>query len=870
MNDRRIDTGQSAGSRTKASAVEAALPEDAILSGLSPTQVRERLNRDGPNELPRQRQRTPWRIMLEVLREPMLALLLAAGVTYLLLGDMSEALVLLLFAGVSITLTVVQEARTEKVLASLRDLSAPRALVVRDGVTVRVSGREVVVDDILVLEEGDRIAADALILRTQGLECDESLLTGESVPVSKRCAAKGDAIDPQPGGDGLPYVFGGSLVTRGGGLAQVTATGPRSRIGEIGRSLSSVETEAPRLQQEMGRIVRICAIGGISVALLVFLLHGLLRDDWLEALLAGIAISMSLLPEEFPVVLAIFLAMGAWRIAQAGVLTRRASAIEALGGATVLCTDKTGTLTQNRMIVAELWRVSGGTTDLSDDPASDVDDELLRTSAMASAPVPVDPMEVAFHEAALAAACGDMRGWRLIHSNALRPDLLAMSNLWETPDGAETLVAAAKGAPEAIGRLCRLDADGSARLEAAATAMAGKGMRVLGVATARVQRDAAERDHLDHDFRLLGLVGLRDPLRPGVTEAIAQCHAAGIRVIMITGDYAPTAEAIGAEAGLARAATLTGPMIATLDDDTLAARIRTTVICARTMPDQKLRIVSALKAAGEVVAMTGDGVNDAPALRASHIGVAMGKRGTDVAREAASIVLVEDDFGAIVSAIRLGRRIYDNIHKAIGFILAVHVPIAGLALLPLILGTPILLGPIQIALLEMIIDPVCALVFEAETEEDGIMQRPPREQHKRLFSVLPVTEALLQGGLAFMILGVMLFFSQRLSLPTDELRTFIFFALVAAVIVLVLAHRSFSTQISSALQRRNTAFYYVLGFILIASALMLGIEPIQHRLGFAPLGWVEIVLIVATGAVLLAVFEAVKALISRFGTGAAQ
>ena len=845
MNDRQPDTGHPA--------------------GLSHTQVRERLNRDGPNELPRQQQRPPWRIMLEVLREPMLVLLLAAGGTYLLLGDTGEALVLLLFAGVSITLTVVQEARTEKVLASLRDLSAPRALVVRDGIPVRVTGREVVVDDILVLDEGDRIAADAQVLRTQGLECDESLLTGESVPVSKRCAVEGDAMSSEPGGDGLPYVFGGAIVTRGSGLARVTATGPRSRIGEIGRSLSDVETEAPRLQQEMGRIVRICALGGLAVATLVVLLYGLLRGDWLDALLAGIAIGMSLLPEEFPVVLAIFLAMGAWRIAQAGVLTRRASAIEALGGATVLCTDKTGTLTQNRMIVSGLWRASGEVTDLDQGPARDADEELLRTGAMASAPVPVDPMEVAFHEAALAAACGDMRGWRLIHSNGLRPDLLAMSNLWETPDGDATLIAAAKGAPEAIGRLCRLDADGLARLEAAATAMAAKGMRVLGVATGRVQRDAAERDPLEHDFRLLGLVGLRDPLRPGVKEAIDQCRAAGIRVIMITGDYAPTAEAIGAEAGLDRATPLTGPMMATLDDDALAAHLKTAVICARTLPDQKLRIVSALKASGEVVAMTGDGVNDAPALRASHIGVAMGRRGTDVAREAASIVLVEDDFGAIVSAIRLGRRIYDNIRKAIGFIFAVHVPIAGLAVLPLCLGTPILLGPIQIALLEMIIDPICALVFEAEAEEEEIMQRPPRPRHERLFNTPLVAEAILQGGLAFIVLGAMLLFALHLSLPTDELRTLIFFTLVAATIALVLAHRAFSTRISGALRRRNTAFRYVLGFILAATVLMQGVEPIQQRLGFAPLGWVETGLVVTTGIVLLAVFEAIKAMTPRRG-----
>ena len=836
---------------------------ESALDGLSATQVRERLDRDGPNELPRQKKRSPWRIALEVLREPMLALLLAAGITYLLLGDKGEALILLLFACFSILLTVVQEARTENVLEALQDLSAPRALVVRDGGTVRVPGREVVVDDILVLDEGDRIAADALVLRTQGLECDESLLTGESVPVRKRSALQEDAAACEPGGDDLPYVFGGAIVTRGGGLARVMATGPRSRIGEIGRSLSGVETEAPRLQQEMGRIVRICAIGGFAVAALVFLLYGLMRGGWLDALLAGIAIGMSMLPEEFPVVLAIFMAMGAWRIAQVGVLTRKASAIESMGAATVLCTDKTGTLTQNRMVVAGLWLASGETADLGAGMASDRFDELLRSGAMASAPVPVDPMEVAFHEAATAAACQDVRGWALVHTNVLRPDLLAMSNIWESPGKEMMLVAAAKGAPEAIGRLCRLDKEGEARLDAAATAMAERGMRVLGVATGRVPREAAAKDHLEHSFELLGLVGLRDPLRPGVKEAITQCQTAGIRVIMITGDYAATAQAIGGEAGLDAGETLTGPIISTLSDEELLERIKTVSICARTMPDQKLRIVSALKAGGDIVAMTGDGVNDAPALRAAHIGVAMGKRGTDVAREASSIVLVEDDFGAIVSAIRLGRRIYDNIRKATGFIFAVHVPIAGLALLPLLLGMPILLGPIQIALLEMIIDPVCALVFEAEAEEENLMQRPPRAPQERLFNLPLVVSSVFQGGLALAVLGAILIASGRTSLPVEELRTFIFFALVASVIALILAHRSFSARISKAVVRHNVAFRYVLGFILAGTILIFGVEPLQQRLGFAPLGWVEAGLIILTGVALLGAFELVKAVGAR-------
>ena len=832
--------------------------------GLSSGQALERLERDGPNELPRQAKRRVWRIALEVLQEPMLALLLIAGGAYLMLGEASEALILLLFAGFSIAVTIVQEARTENVLESLRDLSAPRALVIRDGEPVRIAGRDVVEGDILVLDQGDRIAADALLLDARDFESDESLLTGEAVPVRKRAAAAGEHGEAEPGGDDKPQIYAGAIVTRGAGLALVTATGPRSRMGEIGHSLATLETEAPRLQRETAQIVRIAAIGGIAVSLLVFLLYGLIRGGWLDALLAGIAIGMSLLPEEFPVVLTIFLAMGAWRIAQVGVLTRRASAIETMGATTVLCTDKTGTLTQNRMTATELWRPDGQGWSLADGSADARFHDLLRHGALASSPVPVDPMEVAFHEAAAATAVSGAKDWTLVHTSGLHPDLLAMSNIWQTPDESTLLVVSAKGAPEAIARLCRLDAAAEHSLMQAAEAMAARGMRVLGVASANAAPDKAKIDHREHDFELLGLIGLSDPLRSGVREAVAQCRAAGIRVVMITGDYAATAQAIGADAGLAEGEVLTGAMVAALSDEELAARMRTVSICARTMPEQKLRIVSALKAAGEVVAMTGDGVNDAPALKAAHIGVAMGRRGTDVAREAAAIVLVEDDFGAIVAAIRLGRRIYDNLRKAMGFIFAVHIPIAGLALLPLLLGMPILLGPIQIALLEMIIDPVCALVFEAEREERRLMQRPPRPPGERLFSLPLVARSVLQGAVALLVLAAILIVADRqMQLAPAELRTLLFFALVAAVLAMVLAHRSFSTRISHALLRHNIAFRYVLAFIVLTASLILAVGPIQRWLDFAPLDGIEIGVAAGTGALLLVIFEAMKAFEGR-------
>lgn len=836
---------------------------DALLVGLTSEEARNRLALQGPNELPRTDRRTVSRILAEVVREPMLALLLLGGLAYMLLGDLGEALILLFFACFSVGVTVIQESRTERVLEALKDLSAPRALVIRDGVPVRIAGREVVAGDLILLEQGDRVAADAILVRADDLQTDESLLTGESVPVRKKVCEAEAAPGDRPGGEDQPVVYSGTLVTRGSGLGCATATGPRSEIGRIGQSLMVVEQEPPRLRRETARIVRWCALGGGLIALLVVLLFGLLRGGWLDAVLAGIAIGMSMLPEEFPVVLTVFLAMGAWRIAQAGVLTRRSAAIETLGAATLLCTDKTGTLTENRMRVAALWLPSGEPFTIggkSDLPPQFYD--LLEASILASAPVPVDPMEVAFHEAA--AGIADLASRRhdlsLAHSYGLRPDLLAMSNVWTAPDELDGRVAA-KGAPEAIATLCRLSAAERARLDEAVDTMADHGMRVLGVATASTPMgDGLPGAQQDHDFALAGLIGLADPLRASVPAAIAECRNAGIRVVMITGDYPATARSIAMQAGILEGDVLTGAELSQLDDAALAERLKSVTVFARIMPEQKLRIVTAFKADGEVVAMTGDGVNDAPSLKAAHIGIAMGKRGTDVAREAAAIVLLEDDFGSIVKAIALGRRIYDNIRKAMGFIFAVHVPIAGLSLLPFALGLPLLFGPIHIAILEMIIDPVCALVFEAEREEPDLMKRKPRRPEERLFSLPMVGWSLFQGGVAFVLLAAIMLYARHAGMAAAHLRGLTFYALTGAVVVLILVNRAFDTSLVHAIARGNAALRYTTAAIIGFATIIMAIPALRTLLDFGSLDGRDISIIAASTVLLLVLLEGAKRL----------
>jgi P-type Ca2+ transporter type 2C len=823
------------------------------IQGISEELARNRLKSEGYNELPQPDRRTPLRIAIEVVREPMLMLLLASGAIYMILGDTTDALILVALATMSVVITVVQESRTERVLEALRDLTSPRALVIRDGQRRRIAGREVVRGDIIALGEGDRVPADAVLFQTHDLQADESLLTGESVPVRKLANYRFDPSRPQrPGGDDLPFVYSGSLVVRGTGIGEVIAIGAASEIGKIGHSLSSLEIAPPRLQRQIRKLVRAFAIFGAVVCVLAVLLYGLTRGDWLEGVLAGIALGMSLLPEEFPVVLTVFMAMGAWRISRERVLTRRAAAIETLGAATVLCTDKTGTLTENRMSIAEL-RLKDGRIFRPGKKIPKDFRQLAEFGVLASAQSPVDPMDRAFHNLGV-----EVQPRRLAHAYGLRPGLLAMSQVWQEAEGAAPFTVAAKGAPEAVADLCHLSAADRKALIATLDAMAAEGLRVLGVARATFAGKKWPASQRDFKFKFLGLVGLADPIRPSVPAAVKECQSAGIRVVMITGDYPATARAIARQAGLDPKAVITGDDLKAMDDAELCQRVRLATVFARIMPEQKLRIVDALKSSGEVVAMTGDGVNDAPSLKAAHIGVAMGGRGTDVAREASSIVLLDDDFGSIVKTIRLGRRIYDNLRKAMGFVIAVHVPIAGLALLPLLFGLPILFGPMHIAFLEMVIDPVCSLVFENETEEEDVMRRPPRGPDEPLFSRPLIGWSLLQGALSLILVAAIFLAATQRGMPENEVRALAFFSLVMTIVGLIVVNRSFSASIATALLRPNLTLVLVLAAVSAILGLTLLWPFASGLFRFGPLHFDDLALTLGAGVFLLVALEIIK------------
>jgi Ca2+-transporting ATPase len=826
--------------------------------GLTQVAAAELLAAEGYNELPTADRRGVWALALEIVRDPTFMLLLAAGAIYLLLGDFHEAVLLLSFVVMIAGLTVYQEHKTERALQALRDLTSPRALVVRDGQRMRIAGREVVRGEVLLLEEGDRVPADAVLLRANDVLVDESLLTGESVSVQKT-AWDGALQMTRPGGDGLPFVYSGTLLTRGQALAEVLATGSRTEIGRIGVALSGAEAELTPLQQETARVIRRIAGVAIVLAAILVVMYGVTRGGWVDAVLAGITLAMAILPQEFPVVLTVFLALGAWRISKQRVLTRRIPAIETLGAATVLCVDKTGTLTMNRMTVRRLYS-DGREHDMPRGAISPPPEfsDLVEYSVLASELDPFDPMEKAFRELADAAGSRSHAGWTIVKEYPLSSALLVHAHGWQ-PAEQNKFIVAAKGAPEAVFGLCRLAAEKRVQLDEAVARMADDGLRVLAVARGAFGGGDWPASLGAIEFTLLGLLGLADPVRPTVAAALAECYSAGMRVIMITGDYPGTARAIGRQIGLAGGGeVVTGAQLAGFDDAMLRNKVGSVNIFARVVPEQKLQLVKVLRENGEVVAMTGDGVNDAPALKAADIGIAMGGRGTDVARESASLVLLDDDFASIVHTARLGRRIYENIRNAMCYLMAVHVPIAGMSLLPLVFGWPLVFLPAHIVFLEFVINPACSVVFEAEEVDGDGMRRPPRARDEPLLGGWMLASSLLQGF--SVLVAVAIVFGMNYSAGGGEAiaRAMAFTTIVLGNLGLILANRSRSLLIVHTLRRFNRALWWIIGGTLAGVALVLYVPYLRSLFRFAPLSFADLLICIVASLLSLTWFEVYK------------
>ncbi len=797
------------------------------IDGLTTHEVKAKQKKFGYNELPNKDKRNFFKLIFGLLTEPMIFLLLGTVSIYFVLGDRNEAFLLLAsFIGI-IGIELYQESKTEKSLDALKNLSSPISDVIRDGKKVTIPGREVVVGDIMLLSEGSRVPADARLISAENFKVDESLLTGESEAVEKSVKDKDDAR--------LNSVFSGTLVVSGHGYTEVTSIGVASEIGKIGTSLSSIKTEKTLLQKEVNKVVKFVATLAISASIILTLIFWIDRNDLIQGLLAGLTLAIAILPEEFPVVLTIFLTLGAWRLAKNNVLARRAHTIETLGSATVLCVDKTGTLTENRMKVSSIIDADGN---LHEDNFIDAD-EVVRYGVLASQQNPFDPMEETFILAGKQVFGNVEKIYEkqmIIKEYPLQDNSLSVTHVWG--HGTTVKLIALKGAPETVFDLCHFKGNQKTKFEEKVKLLASKGLRVIAIAKSNPVSATMPTDRHDFDFEFLGLVGLADPVRKEALPAVRMCRDAGIRVVMITGDYPETAMHIAKQIELDHDGFITGHDFEKLSESERIKIVKSISVFSRVTPNHKLIIVNTLKKAGEIVAMTGDGVNDAPALKAAHVGIAMGARGTDVAREAATIVLLDDNFASIVQGIRLGRRIYDNLQKAMSYIISVHIPIALLSLLPALFKWPLVLIPAHIVFLEFVIDPSCTIIFENEKESHDIMNRPPRKLSAPIFSKRMVIGSLAQG----LLVAIMVVVAYRvlLDMGWDQKKAsgMTFLILVVANIFLILGI-SGKQAIANILKRENMAMIMILFITSISLILIFNVTFLRDLFHFSPLTGVE-------------------------------
>ena len=809
------------------------------------------------NELPTAKSKNIGQIALEVFKEPMFILLLVCSSIYLLLGDYTEGIMLSASILIIIFITFYQYQKTERAIESLRQLSSPKAMVIRNGEMVKIPGREIVIGDIVLINEGDRIPADGILIHGTNLSVDESMLTGESIPVTKDTLAY----------EGSSQVFSGTLVVQGSGKLEVTAIGIHTEFGKIGKSLQQIVQDPTRLQKEMKILIRNLFIIGGFLSVLVVIAFYLTRGDFIASLLSGLASAMAILPEEFPVVLTIFLAIGAWRLSQQNVLTRKPSAIETLGSATVLCSDKTGTITQNNMVLSTLIKEHFIIEKNEFEENIENIEELIFTAILASPPESIDPMERAIYAVNKNLPSNQSPSFTLLKQYPLSKDLFAMTRVLEDENG--QLYIGTKGAPEAVLELCHISDEEKIHLLSKVKMLAKRGQRILGVAKGKVENREFPASQKDFSFEFMGFLGFEDPIRPEVPEAIKQCYSAGIKVIMITGDYPETAKNIGKQAGLnEQDEILTGHDLKNLSESELKEKIKHVNIFARIIPEQKLQIIKALKANGEVVAMTGDGVNDAPALKAADIGISMGGKGTDVARESSSLVLLDDNFSSIVMAIKSGRRIFDNLQKAMGYIIAIHIPIIGLALLPAFFpALPILLMPLHIVFMELIIDPVCSIAFESEKEEIGVMKRPPRDPNMAFFGLKQIFKSSLVGLILLAMVLTVYFFSMQEGHTEGEIRAIAFTSLIIGNIFLILTTLSKTRNAIDVLFEDNISLKIILFIASTMMFLLISVPYLRELFSFEYPGYKHFYLAISGGFSLLFLMEMYKYLHLRLNPG---
>lgn len=806
------------------------------LSGLTDAEITKSRFEHGANVLKAKAKRNIFQKVLHVLMEPMFLLLFGAASIYFLVGEVTDGVIMLCCVLFVSGIEFFQEQKTDKALEALNTLSAINIRVIRNGKTVVVGSEDLVVGDLVVLAEGDKIPADGVILETQGLGVNESALTGESAVVHKKL------VDNSKERFKLNMCYAGCDVTNGSAVIRLTAVGSQTEYGKTGSTLDSIEKVKTPLEKQIGHLIAICTIISLTFCIIVTVVNffynsGLaLGDRIVESVLSGITMAMATIPEEIPVVLTVFLAMGAWKLAQQHALTRNMKAVETLGAVTVLCTDKTGTLTQNKMAVQEIF---------TDSP------DFAKVAALACPKTPYDPMEIAIQDYALQhGADASLYQAPLVREYLFNNEDKMMGQVWDLDDQRLLCV---KGAYETVLPLCDLPKTQLAQIIEQAKAFSSLGYRVLALAEqTKVTRFHAELEDYRLDF--VGLIALVDPPRVGVKNSVKLCQGAGVRIIMITGDNGETAEGVARQIGLRNCSeVITGTMLEKMSDQELKERVKTTNIFARVYPDHKMRIVKALQDNHEVVAMTGDGVNDAPALKKAEIGIAMGQRGTNVAKEAADLILMDDKFSTIVDAIANGRTIYSNIKKAISYILVVHIPIILISLFVPLAGLPLLLLPVHVVLLELIIDPTSSIVFQRLKAEANVMKRLPRPLGEPLLNFPTIARCLLQGAVIFGVVFLSYLYLIRTGAAQNLASTFAFVTLIFSNVLVVYVLQSDELALKNFFLDFKDKVIVIINVVIVAVLLLLIYIPLFNRLiGAVPLGPLE--LLAAIGLAILATF----------------
>lgn len=821
-------------------------PAEIGIHGLTNQQVLEARVQFGRNEV-LQKENYFLLSLKRVVIEPMFLLLLLASFLYFISGETGDGIFMVLAIILITSISLYQESRSRNALAALKTLTRPTSKVIREGETVEIKREEIVVGDSMIIEEGASIPADGVIIRSNDFSVNEATLTGESLSVSKNNEDKNNRV------------YQGTTVVGGLAICEVTAVGEQTALGKIGKSLESIEEEETPLQKQIGNFVKKMALAGIVIFLIVWSINFFSSRDLVDSLLKALTLAMSILPEEIPVAFTTFMALGAWRLMKLGIIVKQTKTVETLGSASVICTDKTGTITENRMSLAKVFTLHTGTLPFGKD-AQQEEKELITSAMWASEPIPFDPMEIALHDAYAKANDVDQRSmYKMIHEYPLSGRPPMMTHIFESENGKRII--AAKGAPEAMMNVCNLTEEEKQKIKNALTAMATEGYRVLGVGLNDFSGTPFPATQQELRFVFKGLIAFYDPPKRNIKEVFESFYKAGIDVKIITGDNANTTAAIAHQVNFKGVDnTMNGEELLSLSDEELKTKVKEISIFTRMFPDAKLKILNALKANGQIVAMTGDGVNDAPALKTAHIGIAMGKRGSEIAKEVSSLILSDDDLAKMVDAIAMGRKIYTNLKKAIQYIISIHIPIILTVFIPLALGWvyPSVFSPIHVIFLELIMGPTCSIIYENEPMEKNVMLQNPRPFTTTFFNMQELSTSIVQG--LMITLGVLSIYQVAVQSGYNEAitRTMVFMTLISANIFLTLVNRSFYYSVFTTLRYKNNLVPLIIGITLVLSASLLLIPSFTHFFAFSRLTAVQLLLTVSTGFVSVIWLEGAK------------